>query len=112
MKPYLKIYLAFFGYKIPSDVTSEISGQRAVDVHHIEARGMGGSKSKDNILNLIALTRDEHNKAESGEYSKDFLRVIHYRFILNNGYAQKLSDEDLLKLNRFLMDENKHKLNL
>ena len=111
MKPYLKIYIDFFDYKIPSDVTSEISGQRAVDVHHIEARGMGGSKSKDNILNLIGLTRDEHNKAESGEHSKDFLRIIHYRFILNNAQdAYKLSDEDLIKLNRFLM--NKHKLNL
>ena len=110
MQNYIKLYLKFFDYKIPSDAISEISGQIAVDVHHIQARGMGGSKSKDTILNLIALTRTEHDKAESGEYSKDFLTGIHYRFILNNGFAHKLCDEDLIKLNRFLMKENKTKL--
>jgi len=63
MKKYLKTYLDYFGY-IPGDfIPSEYSGKKAVDIHHISAKGMGGSKTKDNIENLIALTRDEHDRA-------------------------------------------------
>lgn len=71
----------YFGYQIPEDVISEISGLPAVDIHHIEPRGMGGSKEKDNIFNIIALTREEHERAEDGTYSKDFLKQIHINFL-------------------------------
>lgn len=33
---------------------------QAVDIHHIECKGMGGSKQKDYIENLQALCRHHH----------------------------------------------------
>ena len=62
MKKYIKIYMDYFEYEEQDFIPSEISGKKATDIHHIEARGMGGSKNKDCIENLIALTREEHLK--------------------------------------------------
>lgn len=46
----------------------------AVDVHHIDPRGMGGSKEKDTPENLIALCRSCHDRAESKEVEKERLQ--------------------------------------
>lgn len=52
-----------FGFDVCDFVPSELSGSKAVDIHHIDCRGSGGSSknTKDRIENLIALTREEHN---------------------------------------------------
>jgi len=53
---------------------------RANDIHHIRRRSEFGSKTKeeqDRIENLIALCRDCHDKAHSGELNKDFLTYMH-----------------------------------
>lgn len=81
MKKHIKIYRSFFDYGEQDFTYSELSGQRASDVHHIEARGMGGSKEKDHIENLIGLTREEHDLAENGTYSKEFLKEVHTVFV-------------------------------
>lgn len=60
MKPYTKIYLNHFGYGIEDFIPCELCGNRAVDIHHINARGMGSSKGKDTIENLMALCRSCH----------------------------------------------------
>jgi len=59
------------------DCVSEISGLPAVDINHIDCRGMGGSKEKDNIENLMALTREEH--IEFGDYPQhmEYLKQVH-----------------------------------
>lgn len=60
MTEYKKIYLEAFGYDIDDStqcVPSEISGDKAVDIHHIISRGKGG---ENRIENLMALTRTEH----------------------------------------------------
>jgi len=84
MKNHTKIYFDFFGYGTEDFIPSELSGQRAVDIHHIEARGMGGSKSSNSIFNLMALTREEHNAFGDIEELKEFLKYKHFRFILAN----------------------------
>ncbi len=71
MKKHIKIYLEYHDY--PDPVICEVCSMVAVDIHHIEPRGMGGSKTKDNIENLIALCRKCHDKAESKKLSKEFL---------------------------------------
>jgi hypothetical protein len=43
---------------------------RAVDVHHILLRGMGGSKMRDYLANLIALCRPCHAKCHGPEGDK------------------------------------------
>jgi 5-methylcytosine-specific restriction endonuclease McrA len=60
MKKHTKIYLDYFGYGIEDYVPCEICGNKAVDIHHIDCRGMGGSSKKDKIENLMALCRECH----------------------------------------------------
>lgn len=63
MKRHTKIYLEAFGYDTNDFIPCEISGGVAVDIHHIESRGMGGDPlgNKDRIENLMAVTREMHN---------------------------------------------------
>jgi len=61
VKNYTKVYLKHFGYGEQDYIPSEISGKPAQDIHHIIKKSQGG---KDNIENLIALTREEHKQAE------------------------------------------------
>jgi len=81
MKKHTKIYMDFFGYGEQDFIPSELSEQRANDVNHISCRGMGGSKKKDYIENLMALTRDEHNKYGDNKQYTDFLKEKHFEFI-------------------------------
>jgi len=61
MQKYIKTYCDYFGYVEDEFIPSEVSGKPAVDIHHIKFRSRGG---KDNIENLIALTREEHEEAD------------------------------------------------
>jgi len=86
MQKHTKIYFDFFG--IEHDLKtgwhacfSEISGYLADDIHHIECRGMGGSKTKDNIENLMALTREEHEQYGDKKQYIEYLRTIHLDYI-------------------------------
>lgn len=81
MKPYTKIYLQHFDYGEQDFIPSEVSGQRATDIHHIDNKGMGGSKTKDYIENLIALTRDEHIRAHLDKAFNESLKEIHLNFL-------------------------------
>jgi 5-methylcytosine-specific restriction endonuclease McrA len=60
MKKHTKIYLDYFGYGLDDFIPCESCGTKAVDIHHIEARGMGGTTDKDTIDNLMALCRYCH----------------------------------------------------
>ena len=73
LKKHTKIYLKYFNYGLDDFIPCTTCGSRAVDIHHINARGMGGSKTKDYIENLAALCRTCHNKAES---SKEFNKKV------------------------------------
>jgi len=77
MKNHTKIYLKEMNYHETDWIPCEMCGQTAVDIHHIEARGMGGSKDKDVIENLMALCRSCHNRYEGNKSDKAMLRVVH-----------------------------------
>lgn len=77
MKKHTKIYMDYFGYTIADFIPCEKCHKKAVDIHHIEPRGMGGSKSKDYIENLIALCRECHTDAHAEKISKQELKKIH-----------------------------------
>lgn len=81
MRNHTKVYLSFFGYGEESFVPCEVCGARAVDIHHIEARGMGGSKSKDEIDNLMGVCRSCHIEYGDKKQHKDFLKETHNNFI-------------------------------
>ena len=76
MKKHTKIYYNYFNYDICDVILCENCGAVAVDIHHIEPKGMGGSKTKDFIENLIALCRTCHEKAHANQITKDQLNLI------------------------------------
>lgn len=84
MTKHCKIYMAYFGYDTSDFIPSEISGKAANDIHHIERRGMGGSKDADNIENLMALTREEHLKYGDKKEQKEYLKSVHLAFMEAN----------------------------
>lgn len=81
MKNYVKVYFDFFGYDTESFIPCEVCGTKAVDIHHIHRRGMGGSKSADNIGNLMAVCRICHIKYGDLKKYKDFLMEVHSDYL-------------------------------
>jgi 5-methylcytosine-specific restriction endonuclease McrA len=77
MKKHTKIYLKHFDYGIDDFIPCEACGSRAVDIHHIDCRGMGGSKAKDEIENLMALCRSCHIKYGDKKQYIEFLKSKH-----------------------------------
>jgi 5-methylcytosine-specific restriction endonuclease McrA len=77
MKKHVKTYLDFFGYDETSWIPCEMCGQTAVDINHIDARGMGGSKLKDNIENLMAMCRKCHIDLGDKKEHKVMMKVVH-----------------------------------
>lgn len=77
MRKHTQIYLQGMGYKKTDFVPCEVCGSQAVDCHHIEARGMGGSKDKDTIENLMGLCRKCHIEYGDKKQYKEFLKDIH-----------------------------------
>jgi hypothetical protein len=71
----------YFEYSIGDFIPSEISGNMATDIHHISCKGMGGSKTKDNIENLMALTREEHIEYGDKKQYIDYLLQVHKDFM-------------------------------
>jgi hypothetical protein len=86
MQKHTKLYFDYFDvdYDPQSgwhNCVSELSGLPSKDLHHIEARGMGGSKHADRIENLMALTREEHEKYGDKKQYKSFLQRAHDNYI-------------------------------
>ena len=86
MKKYVKTYCDYFNYGEQDMIVCEVCSNQAVDIHHIEPRGMGGrhgeaAEETGRIENLIGLCRDDHNKAERREHSREYLSLIHKKFM-------------------------------
>ena len=76
MQKHTKTYLKFFDYFGDEYVPCEMCNAKAVDIHHIVARGMGGSE-KDDIENLMALCRNCHIKYGDKKQYLDMLKQRH-----------------------------------
>ena len=81
---HITVYRKFFGI---GDQDAPLScemkcGKQINDIHHIHSRGLKGfdhnGKHYDinDILNLIGLCRQCHNKAHGGELTKDQLLIV------------------------------------
>jgi 5-methylcytosine-specific restriction endonuclease McrA len=77
MKKHTKVYLKAMGYDTTDWIPCEVCQAQAVDIHHIEARGMGGSKDADRIENLMALCRECHMKFGDIKIYKEMLKATH-----------------------------------
>jgi 5-methylcytosine-specific restriction endonuclease McrA len=78
MKKHTKLYFEAFGYGYADFIPCEICRTKAVDIHHIDARGMGGT-DKDKIENLMALCRKCHDFYGDKKQYKDMLRREHQK---------------------------------
>lgn len=79
MKKHVKIYYKYFELDICDTPLCEVCNDVAVDIHHIDCKGMGGSKNKDFIENLQALCRDCHLKFGDKKQYKEMLTNIHLK---------------------------------
>ena len=79
MKKHTAIYLNTFGYDTSDFIPCEVCNEKAVDIHHINARGMGGSKEADKIENLQALCRSCHEIYGDKKLYKDMLITMHQK---------------------------------
>jgi len=86
-------YIDYFGLEEGDFIACEITGGQAVDIHHIEPKQMGGKKTFildeveydiNDIINLIAVTREAHDDCHNGTYSKEELYALHKRVIRNH----------------------------
>lgn len=84
MKSHVKIYFDYFGYNPADVIPCELCNATAVDIHHIEARGIGGTIEPDNIDNLMALCRSDHLKYGDVTDQKPFLKMMHQKFMEGN----------------------------
>jgi len=78
VKNHTKVYLKAMGYDTTDFIPCEICQAKAVDIHHIDSRGMGGSKTADTIENLMAVCRQCHNTYGDLKEYKEMLKEIHY----------------------------------
>jgi len=87
MKKHTKIYFQYFDYTGAEFIPCECCGNKAVDIHHIDARGMGGDPNgkKDVIENLMALCRACHDKYGDFKQHVEFLVRKHLAFMKQNG---------------------------
>jgi len=85
MQKHTQIYMKYFGYHLSDFLPCEICGCQAVDLHHIEARGMGGSNERDVIENLMALCRGHHIFYGDKKQYKEMLKEVHLKFMQENG---------------------------
>jgi 5-methylcytosine-specific restriction endonuclease McrA len=77
MKNHTRVYLESRGLTEWDWIGCEVCNNKAVDIHHIQPRGMGGSKFRDTPDNLIALCRPCHHEADFGiRLPKEFLFQI------------------------------------
>ena len=79
MQKHTQIYLQGMGYKTTDFIPCEVCGSQAVDIHHINARGMGGSKTADVIENLMGLCRKCHIEYGDKKQYKEFLKETHLK---------------------------------
>jgi hypothetical protein len=85
VRNHTKIYLEYFSFDVSDFIPCEICSSPAQDIHHIEARGMGGSKLKDNIENLQAVCRACHIKYGDKKQYKEMIKEIHQKYMQRYG---------------------------
>jgi 5-methylcytosine-specific restriction endonuclease McrA len=77
MKKHVRVYLKSIGAGEQDVIICESCRRtRAVDVHHVQPKGVGGRKGAEVLENLIGLCRLCHNKAHSSQIAQETLQKI------------------------------------
>jgi 5-methylcytosine-specific restriction endonuclease McrA len=72
-----------FKFEPGDHIGCEVCDAKAVDIHHIIPRGMGGSNTKDYIENLVSLCRTCHIHAENSKDFNKLVKNIHLKNLLD-----------------------------
>ena len=89
MKKHVKIYMDAFDYGEQDFIPCINNCGRAVDIHHLSSRGMGGSKNKDFIENLVAVCRSCHERAHADTTFNEKLKLKHITELTKKGILFK-----------------------
>lgn len=90
---HIQNWMDFFDVEPGDWVGSEISDKTVNDWHHIHEKGMGGRPrftyqgkeyGIDDVENIIALTREEHEDAHANVYTKEQLWNLHQKVMRNH----------------------------
>ena len=84
MQKYVKNYLEYYWVDNPEELRCEVCWMKAMEIHHIIYRSHFWKNKKDeqdNIKNLIALCRHDHDRAHwignNGKINAEDLQLIH-----------------------------------
>lgn len=98
-KAHTLVYMKALGYTIADFIPCEITGLRCNDIHHIYARGMGGTAKENELYNkienLMAVTREYHEEYGDRDQYYGFLIQKHFEFLDANGvkYDKRFFDK-------------------
>lgn len=98
VKHHVRIYL-HESEKTADELKCEVCFNPASDIHHIQRRGMGGSKQADMIENLMALCRKCHNQHGDKKDDKEWLQELHNREMEKWPQEQKEQEEKAKRKN-------------
>ena len=102
-QPHTKTYFAYFD--LPPDlsifVACELCGSTANDIHHIDARGMGGTDHDYDIDELMALCSKHHIEFGDITEHKIFLLCAHQTFIRQYKMSHKDYEYEFCKTFKF-----------
>lgn len=73
---HIQIYEQYFGERI-----CELTGAPHCQVHHLKCRGMGGSKKRDFIENLMGLCQDAHDFYGDKKQFTQWLTDFHLEYM-------------------------------
>jgi len=84
LKGYKKIYCDAMGYVEGDFIPCEVCGSEAHDIHHLKAKGMGGTTDpyKNSIFNLMGLCRNCHEKYGDKKQYMHSLFMKHVKTII------------------------------
>ena len=99
MRRHTAVYMEGMGYRIGDFMPCEWCGAEANDVHHLIPRGMGGSKTKDYLANLMALCRKCHLDAEARKISRNDLEARHLDILDSTGMIGYVEEPIVLPKN-------------
>lgn len=83
-KRYMDYARNFWGLDEFEAAECAITGQPTNEWHHLQPRGMGGSRYKDTPINLVPVTREVHNKAEGNPRYNRTLTEVHIRNLITH----------------------------
>lgn len=82
MKPYVKIFMNYFGYSPGDFIPCEYCGSPSVEIHHITPRSLA-KKGKVNVIeNLAAVCRECHDKCHASKDFNEEVRARHWKNVM------------------------------